>query len=685
MSESPLSHPRFFGLKRQFLLLITGVYVLTGTVALGLFGWGIYGITQRLAEDFATQYALRQKSRLLAPIQREIVLAELLAHSPLIQRWVRHEDDPELKAAALAELDNYRQHFADHSYFVALDRSRHFYFNDVADAYRGRELRYTLDPNKPEDHWYFASLPKIEDFDLNVDHDQHLNVTKLWVNALIRDDTGKLGLSGTGLTLDYFIAEALREDPEGVATVVIDRAGAIKAYHESAYIDHNTLTKPDAERSTFFRLVATPTEVADLRIQLDRLTAAYASAIVLPLTVEGKPYLAAVAYLEGIQWFVLVLVETTRVYEPWRFLPFAGLLVVSLLALAVAVTALLNRLVLNPLARLHDSAQAIVAGDYRQLATVVAHNEIGELTDVFNGMVQTVCQHTAHLEQLVAERTQALDRSNRELAEAHSHVLDSIRYAQRIQRAILPKPEVLARALGEHFVIWQPRDLVGGDFYYCQADQHGCLLVVADCTGHGVPGAFMTMAVNSVLNHVTGTLGTDDPARLLQAVNRVLRTTLRQDDLDEGFENGLDAGVCYWQLSAPTLVFAGARLDLYYRDADGTVMTLRGDHRNLGYRHSDPDWTFTAHTVERLPGRIFYLTTDGVLDQSGGPKGYGFGRRRFQAFLQHHGEQPLVMQRIALEQALATWQGERMQRDDMMVIGFQPALKWLEAPEENRL
>ncbi len=290
-------------------------------------------------------------------------------------------------------------------------------------------------------------------------------------------------------------------------------------------------------------------------------------------------------------------------------------------------------------------------------------------------MAQTMRRYTAHLEQLVAERAQELDQSNRELAEAHRRVLDSIRYAQQIQQAILPKPETLARALGEHFVIWRPRDLVGGDFYYCRTDERGCLLVTADCTGHGVPGAFMTMAVNSVLNHITGTLGTDDPAALLQAVNRLLRATLRQDDMGEEFENGLDAGACYWPFAAPTLTFAGARLDLLYRDANGVVTTLRGDHRNLGYRHSNPDWTFTAHVVERLPGRTFYLTTDGLLDQSGGPKGYGFGRRRFQAFLQRCGELPPALQQAELERSLAAWQDGRTQRDDITVIGFRPALE----------
>ena len=675
MLEPLPPRPRLFGLKRQFLLLLAGVYVLTGTVALGLFGWGIHRVTRQLGEEFAAQYALRQKDRILAPIQRELALARTLTDSPLLQRWVRDENNPDLKAAALAELESYRRHFADRSYFVAIDSSKHFYFNDAANAYQGRELGHTLDPNLPSDSWYFATLAQSADFVLNINYDVPLNINKLWFNVVIRDGAEQLGVGGTGLELDRFIKAVLSEDRQGVQTLLLDRAGAIKAHHQRAYIDFNTVAKPEAERSTLYRLLTTPQEQDLLRAQLERLSTGQIAVAVLPLTVEGKPHLVAIAYLQEIQWFAVALVDIADIYRFGRFAPFAALLALSLLALAGAVTVLLNRLVLNPLARLQHSTQAIAAGDYGQLAVVVANNEIGELTSAFNDMARTVRQHTDHLEQRVAERTRELDQANGQLAEAHRQVLDSIQYAQLLQQAILPLPELLARALGEHFVIWRPRNLVGGDFYYCQADERGCLLVVADCTGHGVPGAFMTMAVNSVLNHITGTCGIDDPARLLQAVNRLLRATLRQDEMGEGFENGLDAGVCYWSWSASSLIFAGARLDLYYRDADGAVAVLRGDGCSVGYRRSNPDWTFVSHAVERAPGRVFYLITDGLLDQSGGPKGYGFGRQRFLAFLQQQGHLPLAAQQIALEQTLANWQGEQSQRDDMTVIGFRPVLE----------
>ncbi len=675
MSEQKPPRRRFAGLKRQFLLLVLGLYLLAGAAALLLFAVIADGIIRQLGEDFATQFVLRQKDRILAPIQREVALSRTLAASPLLKQWARAEADPALQAQALAELDNYRRHFVDRGYFFVVNDSGHYYHNNAADEYRGRELRFTVDPTLPRDRWYFATMAKVDDFALNVNYDAPLNVTKVWINTVVREGDAKIGLGGTGLELDTFIQAVLGEDREGVVTLLLDRAGAIKAHHDRSYIDFNTVAKDSAEHSTLYRLLASPGEQVRLRERLEQLGAGRAPVAALDLTVEGQPYLAAIAYLPDIQWFAVALVDIGHVYSLWRFAPLALLQVVSLLLLAAAMTVLLNRLVLGPLSRLHRSTQAIAAGDYGQLAAVDSGNEIGDLTRAFNEMTLKMRRYTDRLEQLVEERTQALARSNQQLAETHEQVLDSIRYALLIQQAILPRPELLERVLDEYFVIWKPRDLVGGDFYFCRADERGCLLVVADCTGHGVPGAFMTMAVNAVLNHVTSALCADDPVRILQETNRQLRATLRQDDMGEGFENSLDAGVCYWAWSERQLRFAGARIDLVFQDADGVLTVIRGDSRSLGCRHPDSETGFACHLIERTAGRVFYLTTDGLLDQAGGGKGYGFGHRRFQEALCADGGQSLAARRVLLEQALAAYQGGRSQRDDITVLGFRPAAK----------
>lgn len=670
MTNTPTAHIPSSGLKGQFLLLIIVIYLVTGAAALGVFTLVINKITRRLSEDFATQYALHQKDRILAPIQRELALSLKLADSPLLKRWARDEDNPDLKVIALAELDSYRRHFANHACFIVLDSSKHLYFNDAADAYREQPPR-VLNANRPNDQWYFKTISTITNFDLNVHYNEDLNVTKVWINAIIRDGAELLGVGGAGIALDQFIAHALSSDYEGVMTILLDRAGAIQAHRNRALIDYNTLTKTDAERQTFFRLLSSPAESAALKEQMEALAAGQIPVALLPLNLDHS-YLSAVVYLDEIQWFAVVLVDVDSLYTSWRFAPFVALLALSMLALAAAMVVLLNRLVLNPLAQLHQSAQAMAAGDYQQEATVSAKNEIGDLTHAFNQMAHTVRQHTGHLEQMVDERTLALRQANAQLSYAHQQLVDSIEYAQLIQQSLLPRPEPLARALGEHFVIWRPRNVVGGDFYYVREDVRGCLLLIADCTGHGVPGALMTMAVSAVLHYIAGELNITDPAQLLRALNQRLRDALHQQSTGESNENGLDAGVCWQALGERKLIFAGARLDLYYHDPGGPIIRVQGDARDIGYRSSDPLAVFTNHTIDLPPGRACYLTTDGLLDQAGGPKGLGIGRRRFQQILQECSEQPLAVQRERLEQTLADWQGDHPQRDDITMIGFRP-------------
>lgn len=666
-------HTNRFGLKRQFLLLIVATYLITGAAALGVSIVVMGNLARDLGEDFARQYALRQRDRLLAPIERELALCLKMADSLLIRRWMQDENNPELKTTALLELDSYRRHFADRSYSIVIDASKHHYINDAANTYQGREYANILDPDSPHDTWYFASVAKQADFNLNVDYDTAFAAYKLWFNMLIREGTQVLGVLGTGLELDRFINMVIGEDRPGIHTVVLDEAGVIKAYHQRAYIDFNTVAKDEnTERSTLYRLLATPAQQAALRARLERLSTGLSAVEVLPLTVEGQPFLAAVARIDKIGWFTVALVDIASVYSLWQFAPLALLLVLSMLILATVVTVLLNRLVLSPLARLHQSAQAMAAGDYRQQASVDVQNELGDLSQAFNHMAQTVDQNTTELEQRVDERTVQLRHTNEQLAAAHQQLVDSIDYAQLIQQSLLPPHELLSQALGDYFLIWQPRNVVGGDFYYLRHDNRGRLLLLADCTGHGVPGAFMTMAVNTVLHHIIVELGITDPAGLLQVLNQRLRDALHPHGSGESGENGLDAGVCWQPADEPKLIFAGAHLDFYYQDADGETVRVYGDASDIGYRRSDPHTIFTNHTLEWPPGRSGYLSTDGLLDQAGGPKGYSFGRRRFQQTLQQNSAQPLAAQGEAIKQALAAWQGDLPQRDDITIIGFRP-------------
>jgi serine phosphatase RsbU (regulator of sigma subunit) len=264
-----------------------------------------------------------------------------------------------------------------------------------------------------------------------------------------------------------------------------------------------------------------------------------------------------------------------------------------------------------------------------------------------------------------------LDRSNRNLAESNQKIMDSIRYAQLIQTSILPEDAALWRHVRDLFVLYRPRDIVGGDFYYFRESGEGYVVAVIDCTGHGVPGAFMTMTAKAVLDHVLDTIPNDVPAAILKELNRLMRLALHHDTVGASIDNGLEIGLCWCAPRQYRAVFSGARMDLhYFRHAKPE--TISGDRQSIGYRSSDAGFIYTNHGVTIEDGTMFYLASDGILDQSGGTKGWGFGRKRFAELLERIHELPGAEQKIALEQQLAQYQGAHAQRDDITVIGFKP-------------
>nr|WP_211108848.1 SpoIIE family protein phosphatase [Azospirillum baldaniorum] len=351
-------------------------------------------------------------------------------------------------------------------------------------------------------------------------------------------------------------------------------------------------------------------------------------------------------------------------------LPVVGLLLLSLVTAIAIISVMLNRVVLRPLRRLTQATQAVSRGDYGARLATEREDEIGVLTKTFNRMAETVQDYTQTLEFRVQERTEALADINR-------RIMDSINYAQLIQSSILPKPEVLDSGLAQHFVLWRPRDVVSGDFYYYREVEDGFLIGVADCTGHGVPGAFMTMTASAVLNNVVDGMGAADPAALLATVDDKVRAALHQDgdaaSWEGGFDNGLDLALCYVQPAQRRLVYAGARLPLAVAGPDG-LTEIRADRRSLGYRASGPAPAFTNHSLELQPGQTFYICTDGLTDQCGGERGRSFGKRRLHGVVEECSALPLDRQKECIEASLSGFQGDRPQRDDITMIGFRVRL-----------
>jgi serine phosphatase RsbU (regulator of sigma subunit) len=274
--------------------------------------------------------------------------------------------------------------------------------------------------------------------------------------------------------------------------------------------------------------------------------------------------------------------------------------------------------------------------------------------------------HGLQLMRIVAEIQAARNRQ----------VTHSIEYASVIQRSMLrTSRETLQSVLPDANLVWEPRDIVGGDFYHFASQHTGWFGAVADCTGHGVPGAFMTLIANSRLGQAIEKLGADNPSQLLSQVNRGIKQVLGQSNIQDatpGSDDGMDAAFFWFNSVERTLLFAGAKSTLFVlHPGEEGVEMIDGDRKGVGYVDSDTEYSWTNRLVQLRAGSLVFVTTDGLIDQIGGPKAIAFGKRRIRDVLLANRHQPSHIINQAMLDTFAQWQGQQKRRDDLTFFCFR--------------
>ena len=260
-------------------------------------------------------------------------------------------------------------------------------------------------------------------------------------------------------------------------------------------------------------------------------------------------------------------------------------------------------------------------------------------------------------------------------AEKNRQIMHSIEYASVIQRAMLRSSrEALAVMEQDATLVWQPRDVVGGDFYHFAQHEDGWFGAIADCTGHGVPGAFMTLIASASLTQALQQLGPRDPSALLSAINASVKAMLGQSVGISESNDGLDLA-CFWvDRGSHSLTYAGARMPLHLLAPDAAdVLTLAPLRLGIGYADSPLDQCWPATTLPLPPGSLLFATTDGLIDQIGGPRRTSFGTRRALTRLSESRALPTAAFCEQLSAELAHWQGDELRRDDLTFLCIRVA------------
>ncbi|MEO5350029.1 MAG: HAMP domain-containing protein [Magnetococcus sp. YQC-3] len=324
----------------------------------------------------------------------------------------------------------------------------------------------------------------------------------------------------------------------------------------------------------------------------------------------------------------------------------------------------------RPITALTQAAEQVRDGDTQVMIPVTGQDEIRTLSVTLEEMLRRLRASDQELRGLNLSLDQKVRERTEELQQALHIVRGSIQYASRIQRSLLPDPEFLHFLLPQHCIVWQPRDIVGGDMYWCRLWGMGTLLVVGDCTGHGVPGAFMTLIANGALGHALNQTPPGELARLVATMHGHIQEVLGREQEAGNAEDGLELGACYFPPGGGDLLFVGAHFSLFQQDPGDPLLEWKGDRTGIGYRHLLHPPSLTEKKVALRPDRRFFLITDGVTDQVGGEKRLGFGKTRLKTLLQQHEAIPIQAVGERLYEALVTYQGNELRRDDVTIVGF---------------
>jgi len=252
-------------------------------------------------------------------------------------------------------------------------------------------------------------------------------------------------------------------------------------------------------------------------------------------------------------------------------------------------------------------------------------------------------------------------------------ITSSINYAQRIQSAILPPEQYFHEILNDVFILFRPRDIVSGDFYWIKQVNQYVILAAADCTGHGVPGAFMSMLGISYLNEIVNRREITQANQVLNELRKQIRNSLRQHGQPEESKDGMDMALCVIDEKNRILQYSGANSPLYLiRDKNGTpeLTEFKADRMPLGY-YPGHFKTFTNNDIQLEFGDVFYLFSDGFIDQKGGKESKKFLSKNFKKLLLEIHQEPMREQKNILNKTLTDWMGDTSQIDDIMVLGMR--------------
>ncbi|AZV57700.1 SpoIIE family protein phosphatase [Clostridium sp. AWRP] len=547
-------------------------------------------------------------SKIDGRIGRAVETSYIFARDPLNVEWVNgKEKDQKVGKLVLSNLKSIATSYDYNYFFIAGVKTKNYYFRQSLN--KNDKNFIVLSENNPEDRWFFETLKSKEQMSFNVNYDRVMDDTFLFVNTIMGSVENPVGITGVALSLKS-ITKEFKEFKVGKKSNLwmVDEKGVIKLSDKREDVGKRVgeFLPKDAVKQIQNRPV---------------------------VNVKVAQYYDSNNEIMDYAYCKLNSTDWTLFYEIPRK---ESISLIDSLRINTTITVIL---VLLFFILLYYFISKKIANPYKQAMMI---NE--------------------ELENKVNVRTQ-------ELKESNEKVKDSIEYAKRLQESILPLDKEIKRVFTDSFVIWRPRDIVGGDFFWLKEIDDMIILAIGDCTGHGVPGALMTMTVNAILHNIVTTINNDDPSIILKELHANLKETLNKSSNPQSVDDGLDIALfCINKKS--NVAYCGANLDLYIK-RDKEVKIVKPQTRGVGYGYIKLNQSLCSEVISAEKGDILIVSTDGFIHQNGGPKNYPFGKKRLYNMIQKCEAQDLDSMKTEFETTLQNYMGSKEQRDDITVFAFK--------------
>ncbi|WPC44150.1 SpoIIE family protein phosphatase [Clostridium sp. JS66] len=544
-------------------------------------------------------------------INRAVETSCIFARDPLNVKWINEEEkNQELGKLVLGNLENIENSY-DYNYaFIAGVNTKHYYFRQNSNKTNKNFM--VLSESNPDDRWFYQMLKSKKTIAFNINYDIALDESFLFVNTIMGTVENPIGITGVGLNLNS-ITKEFKEFKVGKKSNLW-------------MVDENDVIKLSDKREDIGKKVQDllPKDVVG-KIKDKNLNEDGKVKVAQYYDFDNEINDYAYCKLNSTDWTLFYKIPRKE-----------SISLIDSLRVNTIITVIL---VLLFFMLLYYFISKKIANPYKQVMLL-----------------------NSELDYKVNIRTQ-------ELRESNEKIKDSIEYAKRLQESILPLNSEMKKVFKDSFVIWKPRDIVGGDFFWLRQIDDVTILAVGDCTGHGVPGAFMTMTVNAILHNIVATVDKDDPSLILKELHTRLKETLNKSSNPESVDDGLDIAIfCINKKS--NLLYCSANLELYIKNGE-EVRTFKPQTKGVGYNYIELKENLCNENISIEKGDILIVTTDGFIHQNGGQKNYPFGKKRLYNMIQKCEVKDLDSMKIEFENTLQQYMNDEDQRDDITVFAFK--------------